>query len=1038
MIFPTFAPRRPRYVLREHTPYNIESIMRHRISRILCAAFCCVPLLVSAQSNEKVVSPERLYQEGEALFRQKAYTAAIAPLQQFVRLAGERKNPPQTGEVQEAEYMLVCAAYETRDIRSEALLASFLKKHPDTPHANRLRALMASERFFAEDYESARAYFADTRLDLLSNEERDEMTYRLATCYLKTGELQEAAIWYETVRATSPRHAADCTYYLAYIRYTQGRYDEALQGFAASCHEEKYQTLAPYYIAEIYLLRQDYKKAESTARDYLSAYPNQSYANEMYRIIGASAYHTGRYREAMKAFEQSGTEKHTRRDALYMYGMTCYHLGVYTRVPELLGRVTTEDDALTQNAWLHTGLAYLHMADKNKARMAFEQAATSTTDKQIQEQAAYNYALCLHETSYSAFGESVTAFEKFLNDFPQSPYADRVSSYLVDVYMETRSYEAALQSINRIQSPNRTIQEAKTRILFQLGAQAFANADFPTAIDYFSQSLTVGTGKTEASLYWRGESYYRLGQMSQAAADFQRYLNIATDRKSEMYALAYYNLGYIAFHREDYREAEKNLSYYVQLETGENPAAQADAYNRLGDCCLNGRRFEEATHYYTQAERLGAASGDYALYQLALVSGLQKDYNAKISLLDRLAEKYPNSPYAVNGLYEKGRSYVQRQEGTQAIATFRELLSKYPESPIARKAAAEIGLLYYQSEDYDRAIEAYKQVIHQYPGSEEARLAMRDLKSIYVDANRVDEYAAWVAELPGQAPFEDSEQDSLTYLAAEKVYMKGEIASARTSLERYLQSFPEGAFRLNAHYYLCLIGQQQKEEETVLLHAGKLLEYPDSPYAEEVLPLRAEILFNRKQYAEALADYRLLQSRATTVEHRRLGILGRMRCGVLLKDDIEVIQAATELLADSKLSPELQYEALYYRAKAYLNQHAPQKATADWQALAGDTRTLYGAEAKYRLAQQLYDQGNYAEAEKEVLEFIEQSTPHAYWLARSFVLLSDVYVAMDKPLDARQYLLSLKQNYQADDDIADMIEERLNQLEEKSDNHSIQ
>ena len=134
------------------------------------------------------------------------------------------------------------------------------------------------------------------------------------------------------------------------------------------------------------------------------------------------------------------------------------------------------------------------------------------------------------------------------------------------------------------------------------------------------------------------------------------------------------------------------------------------------------------------------------------------------------------------------------------------------------------------------------------------------------------------------------------------------------------------------------------------------------------------------------------------------------------------------MLAEAKLSPELRNEALYYRAKAYLNQKADKKAMDDLQLLAKDTRTLYGAEAKYLVALQWYNAGNYASAEKEILNFIDQSTPHAYWLARSFILLSDVYVAMDKKLDARQYLLSLQQNYQADDDIASMINERLEKL----------
>lgn len=111
-----------------------------------------------------------------------------------------------------------------------------------------------------------------------------------------------------------------------------------------------------------------------------------------------------------------------------------------------------------------------------------------------------------------------------------------------------------------------------------------------------------------------------------------------------MYALAHYNLGYIAFHRKNYTGAESYFNRYTQLEKGQNPAALADAYNRLGDCCLHARRFDEATRYYTRAENMGTASGDYSYYQLALVAGLQKDYNGKITLLDRLAQNIPIRP----------------------------------------------------------------------------------------------------------------------------------------------------------------------------------------------------------------------------------------------------------------------------------------------------------------------------------------------------------------------------------------------------------
>lgn len=1000
--------------------------MKRRISRFICALICCTPIITSAQTSEKITSPVNLYKEGRNLFLQKNYAAATPPLKAFIR------QEPNASLREEAEYMLVCSVYELKDKNSITLLRNYLEQYPDTPYANRIYALLAAGYFYEEKYDEALALFNSAQLDLLGNEERDDMTYLLATCYLKTGNVKEAAIWFETLKASSKKYDNDCAYYISYIRYTQKRYDEALKGFLPLQDNPKYKALVPYYIAEIYAIRKNYDKAEIVAQNYLSAYPQNEHAAEMYRILGDASYHFRKYHEAINAFESYlERDASPRRDALYMLGLSYFQTGVYSKAAETLGEVTGTNDALTQNAYLHMGLSYLQLAEKNKARMAFEQAAASNADMKIKEQAAYNYALCIHETSYSAFGESVTVFEKFLNEFPNSQYTEMVSNYLVEVYLNTRSYEAALKSIERIAHPGTRIMEAKQKILFQLGTQAFANASFEQAIGYFNQSVAIGqyNRQTKAdALYWRGESYYRLNRMAEAARNFREYLQLTEQTNNEMYALANYNLGYTAFHQKDYTQARNWFLKYIQLEKGENRTALADAYNRIGDCFLNERNFDEAKHYYAQAESMNASSGDYSFYQLALVSGLQKDYSGKITLLNRLAGKYPTSPYVINALYEKGRSYVLMNNNNQAIASFKELLSRYPESPISRKAAAEIGLLYYQDGNYDQAIDAYKLVINKYPGSDEARLAMLDLKSLYVDMNRIDEFAALAASMPGNIRFDASEQDSLTYIAAEKIYGRGRIEEAKSSFNKYLQTFPEGSFSLNAHYYLCLIGKEQKNYDMILLHSGKLLEYPDNPFSEEALIMRAEVQFNLQQFADALASYKMLKEKATTADRRLLAETGMLRCAHLIKDDAETIHAATALLAEAKLTPELANEALYYRAKSYMNQKADKKALADLQTLAKDTRNLYGAEAKYLVAQQYYTAGEYAAAEKELLDYIERSTPHAYWLARSFVLLSDVYMAMDKKLDARQYLLSLQQNYHANDDIEGMIESRLEKL----------
>lgn len=1000
--------------------------MKKRIISLVFGILCGYSTYMVAQQVHPIASPLNLYENGKQYFLQKNYGAARQTLKQ---LAGYKISPDKE---QEAEYMLACTAYALKGKDRIDVLRAYLDKYPDSPYANRINALIASSYFLNGNYDEAIAIFNSCELYLLPDEERDEMTYQLATAYLKVGQLQPAAIWFQTLKESSDKYFKDASYNLAYIDYVEKRYDKALPVFLKLQDDKTYEELVPYYIADIYLIRKHYDKSQIVAQNFLSRYPNSKYVSEMERILGESEYFMGQYNKAAESLQKYVSSVNSpRRNVLYELGMSYFHMGVYTQAANLLGRVTTANDALTQNAYLHMGLAYLSLQDKNKARMAFEQASNSDADMNIKEQALYNYALCIHETAYSAFSESVTVFERFLNEFPNSPRAEKVSDYLVEVYLSTKSYEAALRSIDKIKQPSSRILAAKQDILFQLGTQAFANADFKKSIDYFNKALTLSQYNQQIkadSYYWRGEAYYKLNRFADAERDFKQYLEFTRIKDNDMYLLAHYNLGYTAFKQKDYSSARRWFERYINLGNQNNNTLLADAYNRLGDCNFYVRNFNDAAEDYNNAFRLDPSLGDYSLYQEGFVLGLQKDYVGKIHTLNKLIGQYPASQYADDALYEKGRAYVQMKDNNRAIESFKELLSKFPESTLARKGANEIGLLYYQNDDYNQAIRAYEHVARTYPGSEEARLAQRDLKSIYIDLNRIDDYANFIASVPGGENFDVNERDSLTYIAAEKIYMRGDMPEAKNSFIRYLQTFPDGAFSLDAHYYAGLIDYNRNNYAEAVTHFEKIIEFPNNKYSEDAMTMSGEIYFNSRNYEEAFNVYKLLKEKATSAEKRQVAQLGMLRTAYILGKQPEVIAVATDLLADNKLAPEFKNEARYYRAKSYLAQNAAPAAMKDFQELAKDTRNLYGAEAKYLVAQLYFESGETNKAEKEILDYINQSTPHAYWLARSFVLLSDVYMKMGRDLDAKQYLLSLQQNYHENDDIQAMIESRLKKL----------
>lgn len=982
--------------------------------------------MASGQRSYQFDAPNRLFVEGKELFSLKNYSGCIDKLEAY------KQHSTDADLIQEADYMLVYSAYEQGRPNAVELLKDYLDVYPASRHADEVNFLIGSAHFGQGEYQKAIFWFNESNIDMLSPEQQEAYCFRLAYSLLQIGDMEKARGYFARIEHIGTKYREASTYYVAYIDYATGKYNNALVEFTRLKDLPDYKERSLYYITQIYFIQNKYEKVISEGKELLASYPDSENNSEVYRIMGNAYYHLGNEDQAINMLSKyvSSTDSPLRGD-LYILGVCYYNKGNYSSAVNALGRTVRENDALSQNAYLYLGQSYLKLKDKNNARMAFEAAATSSFDKQVKEAAMYNYALLIHETAFTGFGESVTIFEDFLNDFPNSKYADKVNDYLVEVYLTTKNYQAALNSIDKIKHPSTKILEAKQDILFQLGTQAFTNMELDKAVDLFSRAISLGAYNLESrndAYFWRGESYYRQGEYNKAISDYRTYLNNTRQRNTDMYALAHYNLGYSYFKLKEYGEALNRFRQYVNLESNQQTPAYADAYNRIGDCLFHNRQFAMAEENYTRAAQLQPSAGDYSVYQKGFLLGLQKDYKGKISVMDRLIREFPESQYVDDALFEKGRSYVLLDNNQAAAASFEQLMRDFPQSSLARKAGVQLGLIYFNDNQPEKAADAYKSVISNYPGSEEAKVALQDLKSVYIELNDINSFAAYANSLGGNVRFEVSEQDSLTYLAAEKLFMRGDNEGARRSLTNYLQTFPQGAFSSNANFYLASIAFAKKDLEEAKRLFSLVLESGDTKFREESWARKAEIEYLDKDYAAAMESFKHLQAVAENPENKEAAKLGLMRCAELTGQPQEALLAANDLLKEPKLSPEIMSEARYVRAKAYISLKQENKALADLKEISKDTRTIHGAEAKYLLAQLYYDNKDDKNAETVLMNFIENGTPHQYWLARGFILLADIYIRQGDDFQARQYLTSLQNNYKGDDEIAAMIEDRLGKL----------
>ena len=966
---------------------------------------------------EKVITEcQRLHSDGE-------YKSALILIEKInTRDLDERTR-------QEYELQRALTTFENDHQKGRSLMMKYIADYPNTSQKELLNTYIALSHYLDGDFESACALFAEGDMSRLPKDERQRASLYQALSMLETGNEGYAVDALQRLKVESKRYATDAIFHIAVIDYEHNRLDEAYSGFKSVQMSDSYYLDVPYYLAAIEMKRGNNDAAYSIAERFIADHGDKMQGVKMQQIIGAVEFNNGNYDKATEALE-TYMDKYPQpqRIAMYQLALSLYNNGEHNRAKELFDNCTTVDDELSQNSLLHKGMIALGQDDANSARLAFELASQMTHNDKIREEALFNYAMCLHKANHSAFGEGVRTFERFLNEYPNSEHASTIGEQLVDVYMNTKSYNVALESIDKINNPSGKILKAKQNILYRLGVQEFINGNNRMSIDYMNRSLELARYDKETladALFWKGEALYKVGELASADKQYRQAAALGGTNGNK----AVYGSAYVLFQNKEYSKARTEFERFVRNAKSEDSGTIADAYSRIGDCYYYQRQFNTAKEYYDKATSIDSRNADYSLFRSAITLGMSKNYEGKAQTLRELIAEYPSSAYSEQAYYELGRTYIEQGKQNEGIAMYDKLVQRFPQSQLARRAATEKAMVYNSRNDYDNAIKAYKTIIEQYPHSDEAQIALQDLKNIYIEMGNVSAYADYVAGTSGLQKVNSNELDTLAYTAAERFYSKRELGKAEVKFNEYLESFPQGAFRLNSHYYLALIQNNNKDYDTALKNLKAVTGYPDNKFSEEAYVLAGEIHYNKKEFESSIAAFKEVLAITIQDERRTAAHMNIMRAARQIKDHDETINSASQLIGKSNLEPEWEREAMFSRAKANIALGKADDAMDDLEPLAEDTRTKEGAESKYLLAELMFADGQHTECEEEILDYIEVSTPHTYWLARSFVLLSDVYAIQGKTMEARQYLISLQNNYDEDDDIAGMIEERLSKLE---------
>lgn len=1000
--------------------------MRHRKyywgSTLIALLMMTMPM--RAQLSESLSSKDLLYYQGVALYEQGQYSASYRTLSQY-------KGKTYASD---CKYYLTADAFELRQKDALYRIQACLREQPYSPYTSELHYMHGI--LLVEKNKQKQALKEFDKVDeksLSKSHEADYLFFRGYT-HLQNKEYQKASGYFQKLKSLKTQYTLSARYYYAFCQYTQKNYDKALPEFLAIEHTAQYKNIVPYYIVQIYYLQGEYDEVYERAEYLLSNDPDNDNNAELHRVLGEIYYNDGKYDKAEQHFaeyERLANAKGlaTERQDIYLWGLSAYNQKEWQKAVDALNKVKKEDDELSQSTCFYLGNAYMEMEQIQQAQMSYSAAARYSFNDTIREEALFNYALTTYQSS-TALGESVTAFTDFIKQYPNSQYKDKAVELLCDVFLSSKNYQSALTALNEIESPTQRMLETKQYLRYQIGTDAYIQGKNALAIQYLTAVIDSAFIDPSSiiltdSYYWRSEAYYKTGKYDEARQDLVTFSKRQNVQQSTNYPLSQYAMGYAYFSQKDYKNAQTAFLQYIQTADKESDT-YPDALNRLGDTYFNERDFVNAENYYAKVIALGKTGTDYATFQRGYALGLLRRYADKINVLEKLVKQYPKSDYADDALYEIARAELQRENNQAAIEAYERLLSTYPNSTLARKAALEKGMIYYNEKNYTQAIDSYKQVIRNYPGSEEAYAALDGLEAAYIETDNINEYLAYTKSLGRINMKTTTADDSLTYITAERQYILQNYPQAIAGLGKYISQYCAGGrYCTNAQYYLADSYYRQNQKTEALAEYKKLADINGNPYIEEACLRVAEITYDQKDYATSLQYFKRLQLVSSTMENMNIARLGILRCSYYLKDNMTTINVASEIIDDVSATKELLSEAHYNRAKAYFDLKEYVLALSDLQPLATEARTAQGAESNYLIAQAYFNLNETDKAEQQVMTFASMNTQHQYWLARCFILLSDIYVKKGDDFQAKQYLLSLQQNYHAQDDIQEMLQERL-------------
>ena len=894
-----------------------------------------------------------------------------------------------------------------------------------------------------KQYASSIEYFDKIDIDALSELKMSELVFKKGYCHFVKKEFANAQYNFSYSKNIQNKFFYPINYYYGMCEYFNGDYDDAVKSFQRVEDNYIYKSQIPYYIAQIYFAEKKYDQLISYGENAVQKRDTKK-KKEIRLLLGQTYFQRNNYEKALPHLEyyENNTDALTLEE-FYQLAFTQYRLGYCDRAIDNFLEINLEDSKLGQVVNYYLADCYEKQGNKQSSRAAFKKVSQMDYDLGMKEEATFNYGKLSAE-----MGLEREAINVLMNVEQSSPYYTETQSIINDILVNTGDFDNAISILESLPNLNTELEKTYQDVTFNRAIQHLAEGNPQEAKSMFSKSYKYSYNKSLVAQanYWEANMLSNEGEYENSIAAFDKYQRSAKDasnlpEEAQTY-MGHYNQAYNFLKTNQFVDAAAEFKRaIIGINRNEDQIKSnsilervlPDAYLRAGDCLFKVNRYDDAVTYYDQSIERQAVGYVYALYQKGLIEGLVGEPYQKVITMEKITDNHPDSDYADDALLQLGDTYLSLGSPIPAAKAFRKLRTDYKgRSNLINAANLKLGLINYNEGDAEGALAYYKSVFTNNPNPKESQEALIAIEEIYIDdLGKSDEYFNFLQTIPG---YEISAftKDSINYRIGEIQYQNANYDRAITAFDDYLKVYSSGYYRLNARYFRGESLSILKKYNSALRDYEAIIKEGISDYYERATKKAALISYNHNQnFNKAYMYYGLWEKQTQNQEDKYQAQLGLMRSAFRSGNDNGIKTYSNKVNQNPLATNQDKSSAMYYLAKVSYRTGQLEQAAVAFQQVASLSNNNQAAESRYMLAKIALDNNDLVSAENQANAANEKNKNYPTWIAKSILLLSDIYVTKGDLLNARAAVEAIIENFSSDESLLKEAEEKLKIIEQK-------